>query len=37
MVLLQQLQVDPRLAVKAVEKGLGHKIAQIFIALSVFA
>ena len=37
MILLQQLQVDPGLAVKAVKKGLGNKIAQVFITLSVFA
>ena len=37
MILLQQLQVDPGLAVKAVKKGLGHKIAQVFITLPVFA
>ena len=37
MVLRKQFQVHPGLAVKSMDKGLGHQIAQVFVALSVFA
>ena len=37
MVLRKQFQIHPGLAVKAVDKGLRHQIAQIFVALPVLA
>ena len=37
MVPLQQLQVHPGLSVEAVQKGLRHQIAQVLVALLIFA
>ena len=37
MMLRKQLQIHPGLAVKAVDKGFRHQIAQVFVALPVFA
>ena len=37
MVLFQQLQIDAGLSVEALQKGFRHHVAQIFIALPVFA
>ena len=37
MVLLQQMKIDSGLAVKAVDKGFRHQIAEVFVPLSVFA
>ena len=37
VVLLEQLKVDSGLAVKAVDKGFRHQIAEVFVPLTVFA